>query len=193
MFDRPMGERGLNVPGSCNHWPVGQPACDGRTVQAPDRPTHCLGFPVSGPPLHEKDGRSWWHGLYGMTDLSMKDLVFAANSWNNAPALEVVGSGFVSHGYDLGQRAYLVSRNQGDTNDKLKLRIMANESSPVYHPSIIVNGWDQASLTLTINGKEIKRGQDFRTGVHHTLEGSKVIIWIKTRSTEPMTITLTPT
>jgi hypothetical protein len=29
--------------------------------------------------------------------------------------------------------------------------------------------------------------------VHHTLEGSKVIIWIKTRSTEPMTITLTPT
>jgi hypothetical protein len=193
VFDRPMGERGLDIPGSCNHWPVGQAACDGRTVQAADRPTHCLGFPVSGPPLHEKDGRSWWQGLYGMTDLSVKDLVFVANGWNNAPALEVVGSGFVSHGYDLGQRAYLLTRNLDDSNDKLNLRVMASETSPVYNPSIIVNGWDQASLTLTIDGKEIKRGQDFRTGVHHTLDGSKVIIWIKTRSTKPMTITLTPT
>ena len=32
--------RGLQGPGSCNHWPVGQAVCDGRTSQAADRPTH---------------------------------------------------------------------------------------------------------------------------------------------------------
>ena len=32
--------RGYERPGACNHWPVGQARCDGRTVQADDRPTH---------------------------------------------------------------------------------------------------------------------------------------------------------
>jgi len=39
--------RGCERPGPCNDWPVGQAPCDGRTVQAADRPTHFLGFPIS--------------------------------------------------------------------------------------------------------------------------------------------------
>ena len=190
VTDRKMGERGLDVPGACNHWPVGQPACDGRTVQAADRPTHCLGFPISGPPLHEKDGRSWWNGLYGMTDLSMKELVFVAKSWNNAPKLEIKSKGFESEGYDLGQRAYILSRKNNASNDVLNLGVMAGENSPVYNLSFVVKNWDKESLTLKLNGKKIKRGKDFRLGVNHSLDSSNVIIWIKTKFTKPVSITL---
>ncbi len=190
VFDRRMGERGLDVPGACNHWPVGQAACDGRTVQAADRPTHFLGFPISSPPLHEKDGRSWWNGLYGMTDLSVQDLVFVARSWNNAPELEVKRKGFESGGYDLGRRCYVVHRTEGADSDVLAVRIMASEDSPVYNPCLVVKNWDRESPALTLDGNEIPRGKDFRTGVHHTLEGSNVIVWLKARSTEPVSVTL---
>jgi hypothetical protein len=193
VFDRKMGERGLDVPGACNHWPVGQAACDGRTVQAADRPTHALGFPISSPPLHEQDGRSWWHGLYGMTRLSMEDLVFVAKSWNKAPELELTSKGFRSEGYDLGRRAYVLDREDTALDGRLSLRLMGGADSPVYNPAIVVNNWDRESFTLTLNGKKISAGKDFRTGVHHTLEGSRVIIWIRTTSAEPVSITLAPT
>jgi len=192
VADRGMGERGLDIPGSCNHWPVGQAACDGRTVQAADRPTHFLGFPISGPPLHENNGRSWWNGLYGMTDLSMADLVFVAGSWNKASKLKVEGEEFISQGYDLGQRAYLINRKDTATSGKLSFSIMADKTSPVYNPAFVIRNWDQGSLNLTLNGKEIKRGKDFRMGVQHGLEQSSVIVWIKIRSMESVSITLAP-
>jgi hypothetical protein len=190
VFDRRMGSRGLDIPGSCNHWPVGQAACDGRTVQAADRPTHFLGFPISYPPVHEKDGRSWWNGLYGMTDLTMEELVFVGNSWENAPELEIKSEGFESQGYNLGQRAYILNRKGNAADDILKFRVVASENSPVYNLSLVVENWEKESLTLMVNGQEIPHGNDFRVGVSHTLEKSNVIIWIKTKSTTPISITL---
>jgi hypothetical protein len=190
VFDRHMGSRGLDIPGSCNHWPVGQAACDGRTVQAADRPTHFLGFPISYPPVHEKDGRSWWNGLYGMTDLTMEELVFVGNSWENAPELEIKSEGFESQGYNLGQRAYILNRKGNAADDILKFRVVASENSPVYNLSLVVENWEKESLTLMVNGQEIPHGNDFRVGVSHTLEKSNVIIWIKTKSTTPISITL---
>ena len=190
VADRGLGDRGLDIPGSCNHWPVGQAACDGRTVQAADRPTHFLGFPISSPPKHEKDGRSWWNGLYGMTGLSMPELVFVAKSWNNAPVLESKSGGFESEGYDLGQRCYVLKRGNDAPGDALAVRIIASENSPVCNPALVIKNWDNESLKLTLNGKEIQRGKDFRMGVHHSLEESQVVIWIKTQSTTPISVTL---
>jgi hypothetical protein len=188
--DRRYGERGLNIPGACNHWPVGQAACDGRTVQAADRPTHCLGFPITSPTLHEKDGRSWWNGLYGMTGMSMEELVYVANSWNNAPKLEIKSKGFESQGYDLGQRAYVLNRKDNASGKTLSLHVLASEETPVYNLSFVVKNWNKDSLTLKMNGKKIKRGKDFRTGVYHTIDGSNVNIWIKTKTTKPISISL---
>ena len=184
------GADSLNAPGSCNHWPVGQMACDGRTVQAADRPTHACGFPITGPTLHEKDGRSWWNGLYGMTDLSMEELVFVANSWNNAPKLSFGTAGINYKGYDIGQRAYIIEREQNAPDNGLCFEIKGSKETPVYNPAFVIKNWDKESLTLTLNGKQIKRGKDFRLGVNHTLEESNVIIWIKTKSTKPVSITL---
>ena len=43
--------------GGCNHFPVGQARCDGRTTRMSDRPSHCTSFPISDPVLHEEDDR----------------------------------------------------------------------------------------------------------------------------------------
>ncbi|MCF7956006.1 MAG: LamG domain-containing protein [Phycisphaerae bacterium] len=179
----------LDIYGSCNHWPVGQMACDGRTVQAADRPTHACGFPVTGPPLHDKDGRTWWNGLYGMTEMSMDELVYVANGWNNPASLEVKSKGFTSNGYNMGQRAYIIEK-ENSSDQPLSLTVKASKDSPVYNLAFVIKNWYKDSLTLNLNGKNIKPGKDFRTGVYHTIDGSNVNVWIKTKTTKPISITL---
>jgi hypothetical protein len=180
--------RGYERPGACNHWPVGQARCDGRTVQAADRPTHFLGFPISSPPVHEKEGRSWWNGIYGMTDLPMKELVTLARSWNYPPRLEL-SDGFQDHGYDRGQRAFVLERSCQSTGD-LKITVLATKDSPVYHPALVILGWGTADAALTIDGEEVPRGPMFRVGHRHGLENSDLIVWIEREATAPFEMTL---
>jgi hypothetical protein len=75
-------------------------------------------------------------------------------------------------------------------DDILKFRVAASENSPIYNLCFVVTNWDKELLMLTLNGQAMTRGKDFRVGVNHTLEKSNVIIWIKTKSTTPISITL---
>ncbi|TWU28954.1 LamG domain-containing protein [Novipirellula artificiosorum] len=181
---------GFDRPGACNHWPVGQARCDGRTVQAADRPTHFLGFPISSPPVHEEGGRSWWNGIYGMTDLPMKKLVTLAKSWNHPPHLSL-SQGAEDLGYDRGQRAFVLSRT-GDKADELKIRFAADDNSPIYNPALVIQGWGTSEATLKINGKEVSQGPNFRIGHRHGLENSDLIVWIQHETTKSLEITLIP-
>ncbi len=187
VADRRRGSRGLRVPGACNHWPVGQALCDGRTAQAADRPTHFLGFPISSPPVHENDGRSWWNGLYGMTRLPVDDLIVLARSWSQAPALSVNGTNFVSYGYDRRQRAYRLSCTTPDTLD---CTIAASERSPIYHPALVIEKWGESGASLVVDGKAISRRSEYRVGHRHHVEGSTLIVWVKLRSTKPIRLQL---
>lgn len=182
--------RGYERPGACNHWPVGQARCDGRTVQAADRPTHFLGFPISRPPVHEKDGRSWWNGVYGMTDLPMEKLITVAKSWNYPPRLEL-SDGFQYRGYDRGQRAFVLCRSDRSTG-ALKIKVAASKDSPVYNPALVILGWGTSGATLALEGKEIAQGRRFRVGHRHGLEDSDLIVWIDHEAAESFQMTLTP-
>lgn len=128
--------------------------------------------------------------MYGMTGLSMKELVFVAKSWNRAPEMAIDGDGFESSGYDMGQRAYVINRKDETPDGRLSLQIAASENSPVYNPAFVIKNWSKAPLALTLNGKQMKRGKRFRVGVNHTVDGANVIVWIRTRSTEPIAMTL---
>jgi len=182
--------RGYERPGACNHWPVGQARCDGRTVQAADRPTHFLGFPISYPPVHERDGRSWWNGIYGMTDLSMEKLVTVAKSWNHPPQLEV-SAGLEDCGYDRGQRAFVLKRSD-DSTDELKITFAASSDSPVYNPALVILDWGTSGAAVAIDGEQIAQGSKLRIGHRHGLESSDLIVWIEREATEPFEMTLTP-
>jgi len=181
---------GYERPGACNHWPVGQARCDGRTVQAADRPTHFLGFPISSPPVHEADDRCWWNGLYGMTDLPMEKLVTLAKSWNFPPQLKV-SDGVEDRGYDRGQRAFMLERS-GGSPEGVKIEVAASEDHPVYNPALVILGWGTSDATVTIGGEEMAPGPNLRIGHRHGLETSDLIVWIKHETTEPFEMALTP-
>ncbi len=180
--------RGYERPGACNHWPVGQARCDGRTVQAADRPTHFLGFPISSPPVHENEDRTWWNGIYGMTDLPMEKLVSLARSWNYPPRLEA-SDGFQDRGYDRGQRAFVLERS-GRPSNNLQIAVAASKDSPVYNPALVIRGWGTSDATLAIDGEGIPQGPTFRVGHRHNLGSSDLIVWIEHEAAEPFAMTL---
>ena len=182
--------RGYDRPGACNHWPVGQARCDGRTVQAADRPTHFLGFPISYPPVHEDGDRCWWNGIYGMTDLPMETLITLARSWNFPPRLQL-SDGFEDQGYDCGQRAFVLGRS-GPSTGGLQIRVEAGKDSPVYNPALLILGWGNAGAELTIDGQRVVQGSNFRVGHRYRLEDSDLIIWIKHEAAAPFEMALTP-
>lgn len=186
-----MGAKRLDIPGSCNHWPVGQARCDGRTVQAADRPTHFFGFPISRPPIHEKDGRSWWNGLYGMTDkTSVKGLLPLARSYAQPAAMRIEGRGFVSQGFDPGERAYKITTQGPNQTNTLTVRLAASQESPIENLALVLKGWPEGDVRLKLNGRKIKRGKTFRYGFRHLVDSTNLIVWLKHQATEPVTLEL---
>ncbi len=191
VADLRLGPRGLDVPGNCNHWPVGQALCDGRTAQAADRPTHFLGFPISDPPVHQRNGRSWWNGLYGMTDKTIEELAVVARSWAHAPAPVLKGNGFTSQGYDMSERAYKLTRQDTAGGSSLEFELPATDQSPAFNPTFIIKNWGDSDAELEIDGERVERGSDFRLGHNHRLEHSDLIVWIRKESVQNVSFRLT--
>lgn len=187
--DRRLPSRGLHVPGACNHWPVGQAACDGRTVRVADRPTHFLGFPISSPPVHEHEGRSWWNGLYGMTTGSIETLVPVARSWCRPPGLTTSTQAYVSVGYDRSERAYRVRARRPGV-EPLVARLAASDASPAHHPVLVVEGWGDGPARLEIDGTAARPVTDYRIGHRRRLETTDLIVWTSIESTGPVELRL---
>lgn len=173
-------------PAGANHWPVGQMACDGRTSLSNDRPSHFQSLPLADPVLHDANGRSWWNSLYGMTTLTIPQLAVVARSWNAPAPLAVDTKGFISEGYDKGQRAYVLARTKAAADSPLKVRLPGSEGSPVYHPAFVVKNWGSASASVNILGQE--RGRDIRLGFRNNLETTDLVVWCDLESTAAVEI-----
>ena len=184
------GRKGYSNFPNWNHWPVAQIPNDGRDAPAPDRPSStALGilFPVRH---HDEDGKTWVRDLYGMTDRDPEHLAVLARSWNKAPNLVLKGGSFSSQGYDKSQRAYLLTQTVKGNTKPLDFEIEASEESPVFNLPLIIENWGDDGARLTINGKRVDPGREFRTGHRNRLEGVDLIVWIKIESFEPLRIKL---
>jgi len=173
-----------------NHWPVGQMPSDGRYASFPDRTGHSSLTHVWMPTYKESHGdRPYQEKLLmeGMSNKSAEELVPLAKSWLQPAKLEVE-FGCTSEGYDRAQRAYILT-GKGST---ISVLAKASEDSPVVNPAFVIKNWGDKGAALKINGKQIARGKEFRFGHRHTLEGTDLIVWIKTESTEPVKIKLWP-
>jgi hypothetical protein len=185
-------EKELAMPGACSHWPVGQLHCDGRHSQAPDQPTHFLGFPISDPPIHTNDTREWWNGLYGMTPKPIGQVAKLARSWSQAPELVLQGQDFRSAGFDRGDRAYQLTRANAEVTTSLTCEIRASIAAPLVNLALVVRNWGAGGATLELDGHPVPRGKEFRYGYRHELDGSTLLVWIQREATRPLTIRLTP-
>lgn len=172
----------------CNHFPVGMARCDGRTSLMSDRPSHFDGFPISYPVLNQRGDREFWNGLYGMNDMTMEELVEFGRSWAFAPELKVIGSGFVSNGYDKSERCYHLE-NADKTANSLEFRLEASDQSPLINPAFFIKNWNSNGATVLVNGAPI---EDSRVGINHELHGSDLAVFLFLETKDPAVITIAP-
>jgi len=135
--------------------------------------------------------------LSGFTDAEdpRGDLVPLARSWLNAPGVTLVSPEGDSAEYDSAQRAYLIDQKKTRTPQAIQLEIAASKDSPVVNPAFLINHWGKEAPALTVNGSDMKQGQDFCFGHYTTLDvedGSQwkdvLIVWIQMQSEKPVQI-----
>ncbi len=177
-----------NEHGGCNHFPVGQARCDGRTSTTSDRPSHCGSFPISDPVIHQNGDRNYWNGLYGINDMEVKEVIQLGRSWAYAPELNVKGNDFISNGFDRSERCYQLE-NKASKSKKLELSIAGTVENPIYNPAFVIKNWNAKGATVLVNGKPAK---DARTGIKHELEGDDLIVFLFLNKNETVDIAIQP-
>jgi hypothetical protein len=183
-----------------DHWPVSQLASDGRAATSAARPSHSslchIGLPgkatVEWKPYAK--GEKWRTKImmHGMTTKPVADLVPLAKSWLSAPELKISGSEYTSAGYDPTQMAYVIQDKNQAKSSNINIEINANSESPMINPALVVKGWGEADADVKMDGKSLKRGNDFRLGLAHTLEGSDLVLWLKKESVKPVKLSIEP-
>ena len=162
-----------------NHWPVARVASDGRYAMTNDQPAHSSLSWVTQP-----EGAF----LYGMTDQPTLGVLPMAKAWIAPAALTFTGNAFASDGYSQSQRAYLL--NCLDQNAALNLKRAGSRASPVVNPPLVIKNWGEREATLQLDGVGVPRGKMFRYGLRRTLEGTDLIVWIKTTAETPLRISI---
>lgn len=173
-----------------NHWPVAQIPSDGRYCQAPDRASH-FSLAWGGPPPHRGEGNTfWWSWLYGATNKSIETLLPLTRSWLNPPEMKILSKGFKNSGYDLTQRAYVISK--GETSaDPLVLELVPGENSLIYNPAIYIENWGETRFSLKIRNETLTREQ-YRAGYVRHPGRTDLVIWLKIEGKAPLNISVIP-
>ena len=179
---------GYHEHGGCNHFPVGQARCDGRTSTTSDKPSHFGGFPISNPVIHEKDKRYFWNGLYGINDMAMKQVVELGKSWAFAPEINLLEKGYVSRGFDKSERCYHLEKLDASSG-KLALELAGSKENPIINPAFVIKNWTHMDAGILIDGKPAK---DARIGINRQLEGDELVVFLFHQSNEKVNITISP-
>lgn len=174
-----------------NHWPVTQPPIIGRYAQAADRPAHTYTATQYSASYRTTDITLTKIMLCGMTDKYAKGLLPLAKSWLRAPELALTSAGFVSHGYDQTERAYILACKQPGEPLRLEFTLLGSEESPIVNIALVVKNWGGGSAGLTLDGEVVPRGSTFRLGHNRRMEGVDLIVWIETERTSPVEVELT--
>ena len=174
------------IGGGYNHFPVNQAYCDGRWARTLDRPTHIMSSPCSDPVIHEKSGRLFWNGLYGMNVMSMTELVSFGRSWAYPAELSLSGTAFSSQGYDRSQRCYQLVNNKPGSGP-LEISLHGSKESPLVNPAIRIKNWNADTAKVLVNGKP---SDEVRLGFNHGLEGTDLTLFVLANIAEPLKITV---
>ena len=184
--------QGGGVGAGSTHWPISQIPSDGRGALALDRFSSAEMFAPEPPQtLRVRDGAVEARWLTGFA----KDpaaTVPVARAYLQPPELKLSGTSFTNDGYSRDDRAYHLHQ-LSTGNKKLEFTIQANDKSPAVNPAFVIDGWGEGGASLTMNGKAVAEGKDFRVGRIEQLEGSSLVVWIRVQMTGPLSISLTPT
>jgi len=167
-----------------NHWPVAQVRSSSISAVAPDRPSSSSLSHIYWDPYAQTGNTMTKIMLHGLTTRSAAELVPLARSWLSPPGVELSGTGFQSQGYDPSQRAFVIARESGAVASQLRLSLNASSGSPLVNPAFVVKNWGDAEPKLSIDGKPVARGANFRYGFVRHLEGSDLVVWLAIETTK---------
>jgi hypothetical protein len=179
-----------SVYGWWNHWPVAQIPGDGRWVVTPDKPGHFnLTTFVQWNDLSKTDKTRTRIMLQGMTKEGAAELVPLAKSWLHAPEMVIATEGYTGGIYDEAERAYAVEQVSGN-RVPLEFSIRGSRESPLINPAFIIKNWGEQPAVLSVNGKVMEPGEDFRQGIRKGTHGDDLIIWIRLTKQDTVKISL---
>ena len=87
----------------------------------------------------------------------------------------ISSAGFEGGNYDESERAYVLHKLV-KSEAPLSLGIQCSEESPLSNPAFIIKNWGNQPAALSINGKNMVQGEDFRQGIRKRPEGSDLIL-----------------
>ena len=176
-----------SVYGWWDHWPVAQVPGDGRWVSTPDRPSHFnLTTFVQWNDYKYTEKTRIRIMLQGMTDKKPETLVPLAKSWLQAPTMRMLSDGYSVEGYDQSERAYLVEKTNPGHVTPCRFVVQASKDSPLLNPAFIIKNWESQLATLSVDGRRIKQGKDFRQGIRRGPLGDDLILWIRLDVQKPV-------
>lgn len=180
-----------SVYGWWDHWPVAQVPGDGRWVSVPDRPSHFNLTTFVQWQDHEYSEKTRTRiMLQGITDKKAAELVPLAKSWLQAPTMILTSESYKGGQYDQSERAYLIEKTDTDKLIPCTFMVDASPDSPLFNPAIIIKNWGSSLSNLSVNGKKMPPGEDFRQGIRKGSLGDDLIIWIRLDKQAPVKMTL---
>ena len=115
-----------------------------------------------------------------------------AKSWLHAPELKLSDSGYTSAGFNRPERAYELTCAKAGQPTPLSFKLQASKDAPVVNLALIINGWGSDGASLTLNGKKVPQGKDFRVGHRAGFQTDDLIVWLRAESNKAIYVTLTP-
>lgn len=185
-----LGEKTYSKFEWWNHWPVAQVKSSGISAVAPDRPSHSSLSHIEGQPYNRTADSVSKIMLVGLTNQPPEDLTLLAKSWIAPPGMIVSGDGFESKGYDPTQRAFVVNHEGDKPTRMLRLQLDASPGKPLVNPCIVVNRWGDAHPAITVDGKKQAWGDSRRFGRVDSLDGAKLVVWLRMVSSKSTVIEL---
>ena len=191
-FDVYSGEvrREVSIYPWWNHWPTAFEPSNGRYALAADRASHSSLTHMRWKEIAKTRDTVTKVHLEGMSDAGVVALASLARSWESPAVLRIESPGYSGGDYDPGERAWIVEHSAAAATEPLALTLAASPASPVENVALVVKGWGDAGATLTLDGREVPSGKDFRVGHRRRLEATDLVVFVTVRATSPLRLVL---
>ncbi|MBE9518542.1 MAG: hypothetical protein IMY68_08220, partial [Bacteroidetes bacterium] len=170
-----------------DHWPTTTEPTPGRNATG-KQAAHGSFFHVLNIPYYDiAPNRLTKVMLHGLTRSSVEGLVPVASSWLLPPELKMESGSrqLVYQGYDLSERAYVLSLQSGEKHGEISLQIDASTENPSINPVFIINHWTGQKPQVLLNGLKLKYGSDFTSGIEKGPDQSRCVIWLNKALVDP--------
>jgi hypothetical protein len=171
-----------------NHWPVAPRPTDGRYAMDSDRAAHASLSHWLWEEYEKTDRSMTKLMLNGVTTKTVEELVPLTKSWSNPAELSIENGVKAGVKYNAAQKAYEITP-EGQV-ESVTFTLKAEKESPIVNPAFVIGDWGREDVSLSVNGKEIARGKDFRYGFRDRPETIDLVSWVRFESEKETTFTL---